>query len=779
MNKCYLIILLSLFLFLEVIGQSDWTRTNPGSGGAVSMLVGTIDGALLSASDLSGVYISSNDGESWEVIGAEKGLTDTHIFSIGVDYTDANNFLIGTASGIYKTSDKGQTVSKSTIEVVNGLGYIEAIELSISNPMIAYAAHHEWWNATLTLIKTIDGGDSWTITNFTGLPTDLNVLKLMVDANDENIVYALGGKGRFHCSLPLLYKSIDGGLNWSQIATNVGDILDFDLHPTNKDIAYVSTFSTNNCAVPMWQYVQGNETTGALFSSSDGGNSFQEIGPYTGMISVGTNANEISITNYLFPMDWSISPPAYNNSMGTWTTNDGGSTWAQTGFLPNWERGWPVYNYVYTSSFYGINPTIKKDRMNPSRKYACFGGFAWLSTNNGDDFTNVATKEVSPGQFLSTGMDNINGNWIDVSDANANIIYAGFYDLGFWYSRDHGDSWIFSLPDYQLYPDHVWALGGGSNANFVLNDPEREHVVWATFGKANKSTQGAIFKSTAYGENWQWSNNGLDYLGKNNHGMSIDINSPVNNRTLYVTQDGDVFKSINDGLDWVLVLANGGLKFTAVDNFNSQLIYAGGEAGFFRSTDGGITWTETGLPEMRYTQQIAGSVMQDDIVPTFGAPWASPPKEVWNGVFEIKVDPILANRVYASVYGREKGLYRSEDGGLTWIKLYTNSYMRGIAIDPDDYNQLFISSSLAYHSGTYEEQSLGVLRSRDGGASWVEYTSNMEWTFGGRMEIEHCSDKHLWAWSPGTGIQFRNIQDGPIEKICLPASIQVKIGKKK
>jgi len=154
--------------------------------------------------------------------------------------------------------------------------------------------------------------------------------------------------------------------------------------------------------------------------------------------------------------------------------------------------------------------------------------------------------------------------------------------------------------------------------------------------------------------------------------MSIDLNSSVSNRTLYVTQDGNVFKSTDDGASWFLVLNNGGLKFTAVDRFNSQ-----------------STWTETGLAEMR--NQQSGTAFRDDIVPTFEGNG----EKVWNGVFEIKADPTIPNRVYAipnrvyvTAYGANKGMYRSDDGGVNWTKLYTDNFMRGFAIHPSNSNLL-------------------------------------------------------------------------------------------
>ncbi len=752
---CWTFFLSILILFstqMTINAQSNWVRTNPGGGGAVSMITGTANGTILSGSDLSGVYKSVDNGQSWTPIGSAQGLTRTHITSLAPHASDGNTFFIGTGSGIFKTNNGGNNVTQANIEVSanSGLGYVEAIEMCNVNQNKGYAAHHEWWSPNLTLLKTVDGGDNWFILTGNSLPAQGSIMRMMAHPQNDDLVYALLGKGRYNCSNPWLYKSTDGGWNWTRVAQNLGDILDFDLHPTNQQIVFTSTFQSNGCNTNgVWDYAAGDASTGELYRSNDAGWNYYQIGDYTGFINVSTaNPNEISVTNFIS----ALGDP--NGLMGTWKTWDNGNSWYQTGSLSNWVKGWPVMQYAYVSSFYGFNKTVTKDEFNSGNYYATYGGWAWVTPDGGANFTNVATTEISPGKHISTGMDNINGNAIEVSDTDPNIIYVGYYDLGFWYSRDRGQSWTFSIPDSDA---HVWYADGGSNVNFIVNDPARPNVVWATFGKEGTSTDGAVFKSTAYGENWQLSNSGLQYVGNTTHGMSMDMNSPVNNRTLFVTQDGDVFKSVDDGASWFMVLNNGGLKFTAVDEFNSQLVYAGGENGFWRSTNGGTNWAQTGLPEMR--NQQSGTAFRDDIVPTF----EGNNEKVWNGVFEIKVDPAIPNRVYASAYGNGKGMYRSNDGGLTWTKLYTDNFMRGIAIHPTNSDLLYISSGSAYHSGGYDADSKGFLTSEDGGQTWNSMNADMSWPFGGRMEIDKGPNPRLWAWSPGTGVQYTQVPGGVSE----------------
>lgn len=125
-------------------------------------------------------------------------------------------------------------------------------------------------------------------------------------------------------------------------------------------------------------------------------------------------------------------------------------------------------------------------------------------------------------------------------------------------------------------------------------------------------------------------------------GLSLDRNSPVGNRTLFVTAGGEVYRSTDDGYTWSLVFSGGRARITAVDRFDGNLVYAGGDGGFWHSTDGGETWDQVGLPEMR-------------------------------GVYDIEVDPSNPGRVYVACYGNGLGVYRSRDGGESWENLWTNT----------------------------------------------------------------------------------------------------------
>lgn len=172
-------------------------------------------------------------------------------------------------------------------------------------------------------------------------------------------------------------------------------------------------------------------------------------------------------------------------------------------------------------------------------------------------------------------------------------------------------------------------------------------------------------------------------------GLSLDKSSNVNNRLLYVTALGDVYKSLDDGVSWSMSLDCDGCRYTSIDQFDSDIVYAGGEAGLWRSLNGGSSWSDVSHPDM------IGS----------GASF-------WDGyydaVFDVQTDPNNANWVFVTALGSGKGLYKSIDNGSSWTKILTDDYMRRVAITPQNSDFIYATSSSAFEAGGYDPISKGI-----------------------------------------------------------------------
>jgi len=800
----------------------NWERTNPGGGGAISFVGATKNGTLVTASDLSGVYRSLDKGKSWIPLGANNGLLEGGINTLGFPNID-DTFLIGTYLGVYKTKDNGNTIYQAALETsyqaapgkIKPDGLIESIGMSISEPAIGYLAHHEDWKPKLTFMKTTDAGDSWKIVPTVGMPPEARVIKIIVDRTNSSIVYVLTGKARYGCGPAQLYRSIDAGINWTRVAENLNgqaaDILDVEVHPTDSNKFYVSTFKagscvdndgnpkeyTNNENSDYENYIgdlNKNYASYNTYTTDDAGVTFTSLTKnkfdgyitgdddkplavkrgITGIINVDyNNPDTIRVVNILHPYDW-------NDFSGTWESNDAGSTWTPQKHTPvtEWKKGYSEQYSSFVPSFHGLSKTVTKDKFNSNNMFGAFGQWAWGSFDGGHHLNNISTKDVN-GEWRSTGVENLNGHALDINDKDPKVVYMGSIDAGFWASQNGGDSWKRSQPDAKKYPLYSWDLGElvndpvmaksglGSNVYTVLSDPDDPKKVWASFGRdqyqENNESVFGLFKSTNSGNDWDLLKTGLPF-GKHSvriYGLSLDKNSPAGNRTLFVTVDGTVYKSINDGAKWKAVLPSSqskGLKFTQVDQQDSNLVYAGGEGGLWVSKDGGDNWLQKGAAfktEMQGNHQS----MRNDIIPTDDDTDYDKNGNLvlnahaWEGVFDIKTDPKNAGWVYVTAFGKGKGLYHSKDGGESWKKLLEDDVMRGVAIAPQDSDLIYATASSSYYSGGNGNSS-GIQVSNDAGKTWKAVNQGMAWNYGGTIEISHGANPKVWAWSPGTGVQF-------------------------
>lgn len=185
---------------------------------------------------------------------------------------------------------------------------------------------------------------------------------------------------------------------------------------------------------------------------------------------------------------------------------------------------------------------------------------------------------------------------------------------------------------------------------------------------------------------------------------------------------GGIFKSTDGGQNWITIFddqPNISIGDIAIDPSDKNIIYAGtGEAnassnngafpgnGIYKSTDGGATWTYKGLP---YSHNIG----------------------------RIIVDPNDPNNIFVAAMGQlygtnaERGVYRSTDGGDTWQNVLFVNDTTGcidIAINPDSSNIVYSAmwSRIKYPFGNKRcGTGSGIYKSSDGGSTWIQLTNGL------------------------------------------------------
>ena len=184
--------------------------------------------------------------------------------------------------GIFRSTDGGQTWTRILFKNENTGGSF--IELDPSNPDIIYAALWEarqgpWednnlFNGTAGgLFKSSDGGNTWRQLSG-GLPKDLAQINVAIATSNPKRMYASAAAA----SGPLgIYRSDDAGENWLRITEDArpagriggGDLSVPKVDPTNPDIVY--------CASTVTMRSTDGGKTWSGFRGAPGGDDYQNL----------------------------------------------------------------------------------------------------------------------------------------------------------------------------------------------------------------------------------------------------------------------------------------------------------------------------------------------------------------------------------------------------------------------------------------------------------------------------------------------------------------------
>ncbi|OGC41310.1 hypothetical protein A2Y85_07940 [candidate division WOR-3 bacterium RBG_13_43_14] len=214
---------------------------------------------------------------------------------------------------------------------------------------------------------------------------------------------------------------------------------------------------------------------------------------------------------------------------------------------------------------------------------------------------------------------------------------------------------------------------------------------------------------------------------------------PNNNQVLYsggyiytTTYLMSVSKSTDAGATWTRDTLETTVYSTCtalrIDPSNSNLVYAGGYTGFYKSTDAGNNWVKS-------STGLTGTVN------------------------DIAIDPNNSSILYA---GSSSGAFKSTNGGTNWSSTGLTG-VTSLAID--------VTTSTTIYAGT----SSGVYYSTNGGSNWTLMNTGLFNTNISSLGVNHnnylftgTDGASMYRWSLAVGMQENSKNIVPMNISCQP-----------
>ncbi len=691
------LLLCLLLLASPAFGQNyAWKSVTIKGGGFISGIIThpNAPGLIYCRTDIGGAYRWNQANNSWiPLLDFAADANIDGVESLAIDPSDSNRLYIAASRGspavLLVSTNQGATFSTFTppfslngnADGRNG-GERMAVDPNL-NSILYYGTR------TSGLYKSTNFGANWakvtsfpvsTTANAVGLPYVQFIPDSGSPGSATPIIFVGVSQGGAN-----LYRSTDAGATWTNVPTiptaNLATSLQLAHHAALDGLGNMYLTFNNN---------QGpnNITNGIVLKLNLSTMTFTDVSPpkdpfaqggYAGVCVDRQNPNTVVVST----MDrwWAPAPtPAWDE---IYRSIDGGTTWTQCGpnVLPD-----------STSAPWSIarNPHWAGDvEIDPFNSNHCFfiTGYGVIGTSNLTSgsvnwrFNNDGLEETVPlgitsppsGPYLLSVHGDIGGfehynldvspplsnyfsthrvtsDSIDFAEANPAVVARTAREAPYGaYSLDGGTTWS----DFGSAPSGA----NTGNAGQIAVSADGNRFVWGP-------PSSVLYYSLNHGGNWTASSGGPT-------GSLSPVADRVNSSKFYVYSGGKVYVSTNGGITFAAgASVSSGTVPRAVFGHEGDLWIPRGNSGLMRSTNSGATFAS-----------IAG-VTQASYV-GFGKAAAG---QNYPAVF------------ISGTVGGVFGLYRSDDIGVTWVRINDTLHQYGLGSihdlcgDPRVYGRVYFGT---------------------------------------------------------------------------------------
>lgn len=594
--------------------QPEWKLIGPDNiGGRTRTVVHhpTQSGVVYVGAAGGGIWRTTNSGASWEplfdngvslsmgALAIDPNNPDVLYAGTG-EITPASNMQDAWGTGMYKSTDGGRTWRRIGLSTV---GAFSKVYVHPKNSNLIYAGGVR---SAPGLYKSTDAGASWQRMN------RFAISDITIDPNDERKLWiGIWGNG--------VWRSTDGGETFSRTSNGM---------PPADQIGRVSVQCAPSNTAILYALIEGPDptgqvttnTVGAIYKSTDGGNTWQRV--YQGNNSFFNGQGAYDNFVMVHPTNPDI---AFAGGIDLWRTTNGGSSWT------NVTQGYSGGNVHVDQHAGAFNP------LNPNEIYLANDGGMYRTTSGGG---------LGQWQAINRGYAVTQFYAMDIDRSAEQKTYGGTQDNGTLGSVQQQTSWqsiwggdgFYTVVNIlnpamiygEVYYGDMWwrNLSTGQTGSFTTGIDANDQGAWASPLVLDRSTgalyhgRSKLYRNYVGGTRWEpGSPDVFDPQAK----ISAIGPSPMDESLIYVgLENGRVFRTDNGGIDWTEVTLNGlPLRFvrdiicSPSDPNTAWICYSGyGTGHVFKTTDRGRSWQDisTTLPDVPVNAIDVYSTNEDVIV---------------------------------------------------------------------------------------------------------------------------------------------------------------------
>lgn len=623
--------------------------------------------------------------------------------SVAIHPTNPNIMYAGAClGGLFKTIDNGQ----NWLPIFDDHAYLSIgnVVIDPNNPNTIYVGTGDsningYVYSGDGLYKSTDGGQTWV---HLGLSAQKIISKIIVHPSNSNILYVATMGNPFGPSNDRgLYKSLDGGQNWTQVlfTSNQSGVIDLVMDPQNPNILYAATFDRLRTSYN--SILSGPNSK--IWKTTDAGQNWSDINVGIslpcGRIGLAISQQNPQVL-YASVATTDINGANTSDFQNAYKTTNGGATWTT---LPIF--GLSQGNFAWYFGQIRVNPSNDNEVwiLGVTSEYSLDGGQNWQSGEASgfihadkhdlrwkSDGTKIMATDGGLYAFNASMQD-----WQDIENIPCNQIYrvginpntVGTYYVGV---QDNGTNY----GSYQNPSSWVHYFGGdGFQSRFDPNDANTWYVMYQRLGLVFSMDAGQSFNSHTTGIDFSepphW--DAPFILSKNNPNIQYTATQRVYQNQ---TGPGGMWTSISSKLTDAALIAESFHTVTTVAEspVSPAVIWAGTtDANVWVTANSGLNWASVhtnGLPDLYITAiQASPSAASTAIVTqsgyranndlphihkttNLGQTWTAINGDLPNlAINDIAIYENDENVIFVATDG---GIYGTLNGGVNWERVGNN-----------------------------------------------------------------------------------------------------------